>query len=97
MTTIINELKEIINTAEICKSAYFWRNNGNSSCRAYAERKYNRPEITWTEGGDTYTAEYSFRQSREHTYAKGIYTKNGKTTTLTAIRNSYNRLLAENN
>ena len=47
---------------------------------------------TWEENGNVYTAEFITECSSRHVYAKGYYTKNGKETTLKAIKNSLNRL-----
>ena len=90
----LDKIADIINIAECCKYSYFWRDNGNCSSRRHTEREYNRDPVCWTDGDDEYSAEYKFSQSRKHTYARGIYYRNGVRTTLTAIRNSYNRLVA---
>lgn len=91
-----NEIREsiqaIIRVAETAKNAYFWKPAPTAGGRRQNERRRARPEITWTEGGHTYTAEFRYQESCSNVYAYGVYTRDGKKTTLTAIRNSYNRL-----
>lgn len=88
----INEIRDIIATAEKFKNAYFWAPPSGASARRSYERYHSRPEITWTEGGHTYTAAYTVSCSCKNVYAYGTYTKDGQKTTLTAIRNSLKRL-----
>lgn len=90
----ISVLDEIIKTAEKFKNAYFWNPPYSAHGRRNMEYKNSFDTIEWVENGNTYTAEYSVRCSCRNVYAYGRYTKNGKTTNLTAIRNSYKRLLA---
>ena len=92
-TSVLNSLEAIIETAEKCRNAYFWSAPSSASARRYMERENSIPEITWRDGKDTYTAEYVVSCSCHNVYAKGIYTRNGNKTTLTAIKNSYNRML----
>lgn len=92
MKETITKIGDIINTAEDCKRAYFWTPGGNAGARRANERKHDKPEVAWSEGGHEYTARFDYSESCHHVYAKGIYTKDGQRTTLTAIRNSYKRL-----
>lgn len=95
MNYILNSLESIMDSAEKCKNAYFWHSPQSANSRRSFEQENSVPEIAWRDGNDTYTAEYVVRCSCNNVYARGIYTKNGRKTTLTAIKNSYNRLLKE--
>lgn len=90
----LTTLGEIIDTAEKFKNAYFWSPPSSARGRRWMESKNSYSIIEWVESGNTYTASYNVRCSCRNVYAYGYYTKNGKTTNLTAIRNSYKRLLA---
>lgn len=91
----INKIQNIINTAERFRTSYFWGRQGNAASRRAYEKKNSIEEFEWTDGKDVYTAAYSVECSCNHVYAKGHYTKNGKKTTLTAIKNSLVRLQAQ--
>ena len=95
MDNILNSLESIMDSAERCKNAYFWQSPQSANSRRSFERENSVPEITWKDGKDVYTAEYAVKCSCNNVYARGIYTRNGRKTTLTAIKNSYNRLLKE--
>ena len=82
----------IIKTAEEMKNSYFWNAPSSSSQRRRYEEQHTFDEIAWTEGGNEYTAKYTVTCSCRNIYARGHYTKNGKNTTMIAIRNSYNRM-----
>ena len=91
---IISKIAEIIKEAERCKNSYFWTPSGNASGRRADEKKHSHPLVRWSENGHTFTAEYTFTCSCHNVYAYGTYTRDGKKTTLTAIRNSLSRLQA---
>lgn len=90
----LDSILHIIETADYCRNAIFWTPGDSSSLRRYHEKLRNLSEITWEEGGDLYTAEYSYYESCRNVYARGIYTRNGEITTLKAIRNSALRIAA---
>lgn len=92
MNEIIESIRKIIDTAEKFRSAYFWSSPSCAASRRWMEKQNSVSEITWDEGGHTYTASYSVTCSCKNVYASGYYTKDGKKTTLTAIKNSYKRL-----
>lgn len=92
---ITTAIATIIAEAETMKNAYFFRSPSNAAGRRAYEKKHSHEEITWMEGGHTYTASYSVNCSCANVYAKGSYTKDGKPTTLVAIRNSYKRMIGE--
>ena len=87
------QIAAIISEAEYMKSAYFFRPPCSASARRSYEKKHSHAEVTWFEGGHKYTAEYSVMCSCSNVYANGIYTKDGKKTTLKAIKNSFARML----
>ena len=90
--TTVESIRDIISQAEKFRSVYFWRPEGSAGGRRSMERRESRPEIQWQDGKDTYTAAFEVSCTCSHTEARGIYTKNGKKTTLTAVRNSLKRL-----
>lgn len=90
---IINALEKLFETAEKFKKSYFFSPPGNANGRRSHEKYHSIPEFTFEESGNTYTCEFVVECSCKNVYAKGKYTKNGKKTTLTAIRNAYNRLI----
>lgn len=91
--TIIRNLTAIVEEANYMKSAYFFRPPTSASSRRYYEKCHSHDEISWAEGGHEYTAAYNVRCSCRNVYARGEYTKDGKKTTLTAIKNSLNRMM----
>lgn len=93
-TEIISKISEIITEAEKMRSAYFFTPPTNAGARRSYERYHSHDQVEWEDGGHTYTARYDVRCTCSNVYASGTYTKDGKTTTLTAIRNSYKRLTA---
>lgn len=88
----LGQISEIINEAERMSKAYFFRAPSSAGARRSYEKYHSHEEVTWTEGGHEYTARYEVSCSCANVYAKGYYTKDGKPTTLTAIRNSYKRM-----
>lgn len=88
------QLRILIDTAERFRNAYFWSSPSSASSRRYYEQKNSIPEFTWEEGGHSYSAEYTVNCSARNVYAQGRYTKDGKKTTLLAIKNSYERIIA---
>lgn len=89
----LETLGYIIFTAEKFKNSYFFGSPGSAAQRRKMEADNSYDEIKWEEGGNTYTAKFTVEVSCRNVYARGRYTKNGNTTTLTAIRNSYNRII----
>ena len=88
----LQKIEAIITEAENMKGAYFWNSPSHAKGRRAYEKEHSHPEVAWTDGKDTYTAEYVVSCSCRNIYTQGIYTKNGKKTTLRAIKNSFNRL-----
>ncbi len=89
----IDALEQILESSERHKNAYFMRPITHASARRAYEKKWSVPEVTWTDGGHIYTAAYTVTCTCTTIRACGHYTRDGEPTTLTAIRNSYNRIL----
>ena len=93
-TKTTGRISAIISEAEAMRNAYFWSSPGSAGARRSYEHQHSHPAVEWQDGQDNYTAEYTVSCSCNNIYAYGTYTKNGKKTTLTAIKNSYKRLIA---
>lgn len=91
-TETINAVRSIVKQAEKFKGCYFWWPEKRAGARRYMEKRESRDTVEWTEGGHTYTARFVVKCFCSHIEAKGIYTKDGKKTTLVAIRNSLKRM-----
>ena len=92
MSININAIRAIIEEAETMKNAYFFKSPTSAGGRRSYEKYHSHDMIEWEDNGHTYTAKYIVSCSCSNVYAKGEYTKDGKPTTLTAIKNSYMRL-----
>lgn len=90
---MINQITAIIAEAEAMKNAYFFTPPTSAGSRRSYEKRHSHPMIEWTEGGHTYTAQFTVSCSCKNIYTHSEYTKDGKKTTLTAIRNSLKRLM----
>lgn len=89
-------LKGIIDTADYMRNSYWFQSPSSAKGRRSYEKRHTHERIEWTEGKHTYTAEYSVSCSVHHVYARGYYTRDGKQTTLTAIKYSYDRMIGGN-
>ena len=94
-TFVIQAVQSIIDEAEKMRNAYFFSAPQCAGMRRSYEKYHSHDKVTWTDGKDIFTAEYSVRCSCKNVYASGEYTKNGNKTTLTAIKNSLKRLQKE--
>ena len=92
---IISRLTAIIEEADSMKAAYFYTPPMGAGARRSYEKHHSHDEITWEEGGHEYTAAYTVTCSCKNVYARGEYTKDGKKTTLTAIKNSLKRMMKD--
>ena len=91
----IVQLKYLVEIAEHYRYAYYMNPSSLAAGRRMEEKRGTVPEFTWTEGGHKYTACYKVKCSCSYVYANGYYTRDGKKTNLTAIKNSLARLEAE--
>ena len=94
MKDTISAIAKIIDQAEKFKNAYFWSAPGCAGLRRSYEKSNTIPAVEWSEGGHTYSAAYKVTCSCKNVYACGEYYRDGKRTTLTAIKNSHKRLCA---
>lgn len=88
----ISAIAAIINLADDMQYAYYFIPPYTARARRDYEDAHSIPTVEWDEGGRHYTAEFTTQCSCHNVYAKGSYTRDGKPTTLTAIRNSYRRM-----
>ena len=89
---LIADIEMIVDEAERMKKAYFYTPPMNAAGRRSYEQYHSHGPVEWSEGGHTYSAEYSVSCSCHNVYAKGIYYRDGNKTTLTTIKNSLKRL-----
>lgn len=92
---IISSLTAIIEEANTMKASYFFTPPMSAGERRSYEKYHSHDEISWAEGGHEYTAAYNVTCSCKNVYARGEYTRDGKKTTLTAIKNSLKRMMQE--
>lgn len=88
----LEKIEAVIEVAERMRTSFFWKPPTGAMMRRCYEKTNSIETVTWKESGHVYTARFETRCSCAHIYATGIYTKDGKKTTLLAIRNSYKRL-----
>ena len=88
----VNQIESIVDQADKFRNSYFFAPPTKAADRRNYESYNSRPEVKWIDSGNTYTAEFRVSCSCRNVYARGIYTKNGKKTNLTAIRNSLKRI-----
>lgn len=96
MKNTISAISAIIAEAEAMKNAYFFSSPASAGFRRSYEKQHSHNLIKWEEGGHLYSAQFTVECSCRCVYASGYYTKDGRKTTLTAIRNSLKRLEAMN-
>ena len=92
---LTKKITAIVNEADAMRNAYFFIPPCNAGGRRSYEAKHSHDAITWEESGHIFTAQYDVKCSCKNVYAYGTYTRDGKKTTLTAIRNSLRRMLTD--
>ena len=92
MKNIIEQVRAIVAEAENMRNAYFHTPPAAAAGRRRYEEQHSHDRVEWAEGGHSYAAEFFVACSCNNVYARGAYEKDGKKTTLTAIRNSLERL-----
>ena len=92
MTDFINQLRDLVTKAEKLHGCFFWTAPKTAADRRYMESRWSTPLLKWIDNDHIYTAEITVRVSCRNVYATTSYTKDGKVTNLTAIRNSLHRL-----
>jgi len=79
-----NRLTEIVERHEKLRNAYFWSPNGNASGRRNSEKRNND---FYENNRYGISAKNSYSESCKNVYYKGIFTVEGKHTTVTKIKN----------
>ena len=90
--SVVARISVIVDEAERMRNAYFFTPPKRASSRPSYERNHSHDEVAWSNGGHNYIASYNVSCSCHHVYAWGDYTRDGKRTNLTAIRNSLKRI-----
>lgn len=88
-------LKALVAVADYYRYSFYMTPPSSAAGRRYEEKRATVPEFTWIEGGHKYTACYKVTCSCTYVYARGYYTRDGKKTNLTAVKNSLKRLEQE--
>ena len=81
----LKAVRDILIQSAKFSRAYWWSPQPNANSRRELERYESRPTIEWDESGHHYTASFDV-------VCHYSYTKDGKRTNATAIRNSANRM-----
>lgn len=89
---LLRKIERVIEEADQMRNAYFYNPPRHAAGRRDYEKQHSVEEVAWQDGKDEFTAEFNVSCSCRNVYAKGYYSKNGKTTTLKAIKSSYARL-----
>lgn len=88
----LKKIWEIIEEAENMRNAYFFTPPQRASARRSYEEKHSHGPVTWDDNGHAYSAELSVICTCHNVYVRGNYSRDGKKTTLNAVKNSYWRL-----
>lgn len=91
----ISLLRKLVATADYYRYAFYMTPHSSAAGRRMEEKQATVQEFAWTEGGHKYTACYKVTCSCARVYATGYYTRDGKRTNLTAVKNSLKRMEAE--
>ena len=92
---ILSVISAILATAEKFKNSYFWSAPCSAKQRRDYEKYWSIPNTEFEYDGKKYSVAYIVECSCNNIYAHGEYYRDGKKTTLTAIKNVYNKLLNE--
>lgn len=91
----IENLRLLVRIADHYRYAFYMTPPSYAAGRRCEEKRGTISEFAWTEGGHRFTASYKVTCSCAYVYAHGYYTRDGKKTNLTAIKNSLKRLEQE--
>jgi len=92
MNTTIEHISRVIATAERCKNAYHWTPSQSAGGRRSNEARNTIAPVTIAAGHDTWVIGFDYRETCRNVYASGHYYRNGKKTTLTAVKNLLKRM-----
>ena len=91
----IHKIRTLISVAEHYRNAIFMPAPRTMNEVIQEEICGTVPYFSWFDGNTKFTACYIVKCKENHIFAKGFYTRDGKKTNLTAIKNSLKRLEAE--
>ena len=91
----IHRIRALIRVAEFYRNAFYMPMPLTFNDCIKTEIHGNVPFFSWIDGNTKFTACYIVKCKENHIFAKGYYTRDGKKTNLTAIKNSLKRLEQE--
>lgn len=91
---LVKAIDNLVDQCDHLKNAYFWTPPKSAAGRRAYEKKNSCDKIEWTDEKDNYSAELIVDCSAKNIYVTKNFFRNGKKTTLLAIRNSLERLRA---
>lgn len=92
---ILSVVSAIIATAEKFKNSFFWRSPNSARGRRDYEKYWTIPAAEFEYNGVKYSVAYYVECTCNNIYAHGEYYRDGKKTTLTAIKNVHKKLIEE--
>lgn len=96
-TETIRMLKVLVSIADYYRNASYMTPPANAAERRQEDYRGTVPYFEWSEGGHKFSACYKVQCTISRIYARGVYTRDGKKTTLLAVKNSLKRLEMEEN
>lgn len=93
--TTIESVKKVVMEAAEMKNSFFWKPPYGADGRRRYEQEHSHDRVEWEENGHEFSAEFSVKCTCSNIYAYGTYTRDGKKTTLTGIKNSLKRMEQE--
>ena len=93
--TTIHKIRALISVAEHYRNAFYMPVPLTVNECIQEEIRGAVPYFSWFDGDTKFTAFYIVKCKYNHILAKGFYTRDGKKTNLTAIKNSLKRLEKE--
>ena len=91
----IHKIRALIAVAEHYRNAFYMPVPLTMNEVIQEEVRGSVPYFSWLDGDTKFTAFYIVKCKYNHIFAKGYYTRDGKKTNITAIKNSLKRLEAE--
>ena len=91
----IHKIRALISVAEHYRNAFYMPVPQTMNECIQEEIRGAVPYFSWFDGNTKFTACHIVKCKYNHIFAKGFYTRDGKKTNLTAIKNSLKRLEAE--
>ena len=92
MDNIIYQVRSLVETAEKFRNSYWFTPPTSASGRRSYEKHNSIDSFEWDESGHHFSASFTVSCSCRNVYTTGEYYKDGKKTTLTAIKNSLHRM-----